>query len=1040
MGADLITQSELRSEIIARMRLQLEGPRYGPAEFLSRGFAPQSIYSLGVLYPRVEAETEGFIGADLIEEDLGSQVVSDEEPDDAPLAPMLQRRPASVGLSFAVSDSTVVNMEIRGARYVRALEGDLEGWRRKQLAPESCAVSASTFRTVDGKRVLEGSGVVRLRWRRVRGCDVVTITLLNSSAPVDADAQPDPESCLFQVGINVKITQGAFRPTPSPAFVVDPEEEELRLRYRKRCAWAAGHGCSVQWSSVEGEPPAAIGTDFLPVTFVPRFLPEAREGARYDVGVLSIERLSSVRTRDELRQTLSPFVEDFGAWLSNLRGSFYQGHESAAERILGGLEVQLVRMRSGLDVLCSTDEAFEAFILASRALLDQMECIARSRSQPFDRRDARWRPFQLAFQLLAIPGIVSSDDDSGREIVDLIWFPTGGGKTEAYLFLSAFVIVYRRLVDPVRGSGTAVISRYTLRLLTQDQFTRSAALICCLELLRRSGAVPGGDPIRIGLWIGGGRQAAPNSYREACDFAERVLQSPEPVNPFLLECCPHCGTRLVPERLVEDRKSYGFDASDAHFLLRCPSQNCHFKDKLPVQIVDQALYDDPPSLLLGTIDKFARMPWDHRCRSFFGFAMTGSGTRAPDLVIQDELHLVSGPLGSIAALYEAAMDALLEQAGQRPKYIAATATIRGASDQVRRLYGRKVCIFPAPSTDASDSYFMREDNGIARARAYVGFLGQGHTPVTCLVHVAAAVLQAAGNVSTGDDYWTLVAYHNSRRELGKMMTLARDDIPARIEVIASPEVPRRPNEVVELSSSVGTELLPQVLSQMRQPRSDPSAIDVVACTNMISVGVDVERLNLMLVNGQPKTTAEYIQATSRVGRGERSAGLVVVNLAGTKPRDRAHYESFVAFHESYYRWVEPTSVTPESPGACDRALHAAVIAACRLPALPQDSDAPCFDPNAPAQARAIDCLARRLQRGCAEALWPEVESRLEEVIRWWVEAKVHGKVLRYEAKGGQQFKGLLKRYGSSAGAPARETLDSMRNVEGDAAFRIRGAS
>src|SRR5690606_20031614 len=132
--------------------------------------------------------------------------------------------------------------------------------------------------------------------------------------------------------------------------------------------------------------------------------------------------------------------------------------------------------------------------------------------------------------------VIPSEED--REVVDVIWFPTGGGKTEAYLGLAAFVILFRRISDP-SSRGTVVLTRYTLRLLTAQQYQRAASLICALEYLRRRNPVELGDhPFTIGLWVGSG--LTPNTEADAVRLLQRMLREGGRDNPFVLLSCPWC--------------------------------------------------------------------------------------------------------------------------------------------------------------------------------------------------------------------------------------------------------------------------------------------------------------------------------------------------------------------------------------------------------------------------------------------------------------------------------------------------------------------
>ena len=402
----------------------------------------------------------------------------------------------------------------------------------------------------------------------------------------------------------------------------------------------------------------------------------------------------------------------------------------------------------------------------------------------------------------------------------------------------------------------------------------------------------------------------PNKYAQAVALLDKIKNKEWTSVSFQVDLCPWCGTEIIPEGDAPD-EAYAVHPANDSFRMTCANPECDFHDHLPVSSVDDDLYDNPPTVLIGTVDKFARLTWEGRAGVFLG----AGDDPGPSLIIQDELHLISGPLGTIVGLYEAAFDVVMRRHGARPKIVASTATIRRAEEQVHGVFGRKVVMFPPSGLDADDSYFVRFDRD-KPGRLYCGVMPQGHTPLTAMVHLSAALLQAPMEIPltppADDAYWTLVAYHNNLRELGKSVTLAHDDIPARMSVIAEAEDDVRPlhdHEILELTSNVPAAEIPGRLELLQRRRGEKGAVSFVASTNMISVGVDVPRLGLMLVSGQPKTTSEYIQATSRVGRGKVD-GLVVTMFSPSRPRDRSHYESFVPYHSALYRAVEPTSVTP----------------------------------------------------------------------------------------------------------------------------------
>jgi len=628
---------------------------------------------------------------------------------------------------------------------------------------------------------------------------------------------------------------------------------------------------------------------------------------------------------------------------------------------------------------------------------------------------------------------VAFPEDPDREIVDLIWFPTGGGKTEAYLGVTAFQIFYRRLMHGDRAGGTTAIMRYTLRLLTTQQFQRASTLLCACELIRRGIPELGHEKISIGLWVGG--ETTPNEFQKASDRYIELLAEERPSSPFQVDRCPWCGTEIVPRKKSTDPDLYGINATPTSFSLFCPEQTCPFHEELPVGVVDEQLYRQPPTLLLATVDKFARMTWLEKVSEFFG---AGGKRRPPELIIQDELHLISGPLGTIVGLYETAIDALASWGGIRPKVLASTATIRRADDQCNGLFARPVELFPPSGLDAHNSYFSRTDNS-KPGRLYLGFMGQGHTGSTAMIRVSAALLQSPKELQlTGDSldaYFTLVAYHNSLRELGKTLTFARDDIPARIKVIARDLDNLRDilgDRTEELTSNIGGYKLSDMLNRLNLRCDQQDSISFLACSNMFSVGVDIQRLGLMLVNGQPKSTSEYIQSTSRVGRGV--PGLVVCLLSPSKPRDRSHYERFIAYHSAIYRYVEPTSVTPFAPPSRERALHAVLVSLARHALnISANDGASSFREDLPGLSRAIDFIRRRVEQIDPD----EAEStrlQIDDLVREWLSRIENSYSLVYDS--GQTARETLLISHGQEKKDGWKTLNSMRNVDRSSIIKI----
>jgi ATP-dependent helicase YprA (DUF1998 family) len=475
--------------------------------------------------------------------------------------------------------------------------------------------------------------------------------------------------------------------------------------------------------------------------------------------------------------------------------------------------------------------------------------------------------------------------------------------------------------------------------LTIQQFDRAALLVCACESIRRQTADIGNQQISIGLWVGEG--ATPNSLDDArASLAKlRTGASLSDKNPVQLHSCPWCGATL-------DADNYILAHNPDRLAVACRQKDCEFQHGLPVFVVDEDIYRSRPTLLIATADKFASLPWRADVGSIFA---VGGPEFPPELIIQDELHLISGPLGTLTGLYETVVDHLCTKDGVRAKVIASTATIRRAKEQSRALFGRDVRQFPPPGIDARDSYFAveapPEDKG---SRRYLGLMAPGTSQTTLLVRSYAALLQKVTEIAAPDTikdpYWTLVGYFNSLRVLSGARMQVLDDVNDRIDQLAhdSGRTARKAGgqiELIELTSRAESGDIPAHLKRMARSLPDPDVLDVILATNMISVGVDVDRLGLMAVMGQPQGTSEYIQATSRVGR--MYPGLVLVLFNSARSRDRSHYESFRSYHSALYRQVEATSVTPFSSRARDRALHAVLISLAR------QTD-PAFRPNAAA--------------------------------------------------------------------------------------------
>lgn len=1018
------------------MRSVLIGPMGGEREVIEG--TPLLRYMMGMLFPRATDADIASDGTEPGENSVDEDVMESQAPSSA------RALPSSIGLSFLVSASAKLECSVDAAIYER--DGDSRGkgrsdarWTRTPLAKDLQPIPHSNG---DPVSVLGGRAKLHFQVRAWgEGRKLVTVSVVNDIPP---SKHLDPATILFQVGLSVEALEGEVLPYPQAVSSIasDLEEREVRHLYRDSPTFARGHGVAAMWDS--GDTPCKrVWADFMPTCELRSATFEIEASDALDLRYRDLDFLAFCDEEKEVRSALSGLAKEFSLWIdAQERAAEGEGLEVGASLASRCREWHR-RMEAGINCL-SDPTTFKAFQLANQAMLWQMQMAQAARHGPYPADEGKmtprlatgqgfkWRPFQIAFFLGTLESLVKPESDF-RDVVDVIWFPTGGGKTEAYLLVAAFELVRRRLVNRGRDDGVAVLSRYTLRMLTTQQFQRTGMLVCALELLRRQNRSLGEKEFSLGLWVG--QSLTPNRFSTAVDkFEGWDLGNADARNPFLLDQCPGCGTAIVDRK----RKVAGVDARQNKFRFFCLSGRCEFSGGIPMQVIDEALYREPPSLLLGTLDKFAALTWDHLPSAFFKGA-SGEG-RPPTLVIQDELHLISGPLGSISAPYEVAIDGVIRarNEGIGPKVIASTATIRNSQEQVRGLYGRGSTVFPSPINSWDDAFFFRlEDPAAKPGRLYIGAMGQGTTtPVVAMVWCAAAMLQASAEValpeSLKDPYWTVLAYLNSRRELGRTVTAASQEIPDRIKAIARAEDKvRRINEVMELSSQMTKDMAEAIRTLQRKGTEEYPAVDFVPCTSIISVGVDVDRLGLMLVNGQPKLTSEYIQASSRVGRSQSAPGIVVTLYSGAKPRDRSHYEDFLAYHEAVYRYVEPTSVTPYAPPARERTLHSAIIALIR-------HGSP-FSGNDSARAVEFDAepvrsLIARFRETIAaadpsEAV--ETELAIDDFIGRWKELAASGSSLRYVSDSRQFGPGLIRDYGEPEAMGYYRAMRSVRNVDPD---------
>ena len=1054
--------TEPRKRLVDWIRQQLIGPVH-PDEDRLLGISPLDRYPVGVLHP-IGPGVSGTDPADapLWEDPATEEFTADNQSTKGFAEPAAKRRyvpPSAVGFSCFLKGRPRLHITVTGARYEQKDDRNVIGqFRRREyqripLENETLIWNgADQFETPSSQRF--GVDVV---CRPYRDGEIFTLTLYNQQHLEEwRRTRKLIEGCLFEMQLTCFLEAGELAEYPRvDGSLLTEEEQELELQYRDRHIFAVGHGGAVNWILEEGRPPC-IQTDFMPAVQVPQVTTELPET---ELPVLSMHWLAC-EPLDQVIKELESFVAGYASWVANQQiQGLREDQFAAAQRIKTRMDTAIYRMQSGVALLAADNNVSESFQLANQAMLCQMKQSDQVAGREIDIKNYRWRPFQLAFLLVVLESTVRQDNEF-RNVLDLIWFPTGGGKTEAYLGLTAILILWRRLHSPDTGGGTVALMRYTLRLLTAQQFVRATRIIFALELLRRE--MPdhlGHESITVGIWVGAA--SSPNTIYQAREKAREIHNGASPPNGLVLAVCPWCGT---------DFEAANYGTSTTGFNFYCNNSACAFgddnPDPLPCNVVDEALYEKAPSLLIGTVDKFARLAWESRSGAFFG---SGTLNQPPSLIIQDELHLITGPLGSVAGLYEAALDALLQLRGVQPKYIASTATIHMASEQARSLYGRELAVFPPPGLSWDDSYFARTDHS-RPGRMYIGYLAPLLDRQQCLAPLAAALLMGPQEVFENQSdcnalleaWWTQIIYHVSLKSVGESHTayvtgvrswtrrLAEEK--AHLRLLDPPEYGRIERElnpksadsravtahIAQLTSFASAKQNAETFARLEEPLGAENCLDVVLATNMVSVGLDVSRLALMVVNSQPLTTAEYIQASSRVGRAE-VPGLVFVNYHRHQARSLSHYENFRPFHESFYRFVEPTSVTPYTFQVRTRALHAALVIALRHGGgqLQSNEAASAFDKYDPWTQKVIQTLAERCRKSEPHDRTGATALHISELVdQWHHEAKRCQKEQRaFYYSGGDRGVDRLLCDHESPYSGLWTTLHSMRNVENTGVLR-----
>jgi hypothetical protein len=951
-------------------------------EELLKGDTPLVRYISGILFPQPYEKTgaeDDQIEETAVEEDANAagdegsadSPDTDQTNDDDWITLSNSTKPSAISLSIIMKTDDLLRVHVTAATYHKAKDSRFPEqtnlYERRPIDVEldtalPFPITLGNVQQHSGELFSVGTGEDEQQLKigfffrgfipkEQQSSALVTISLINANMMAAGENQlhADYKQCYFQTGFSLFNEKG-FTPLPQRLKIYHDEDiDNNDLLYRDVLRYAAGHGCSPLWDDRDtAKTVKRIDTSFFPLYFNKPIVPSTLPNLSLDMCSYSDPK-NAAETLNDLEHLASEYEQ----WINSLK--IQQGiinQFPAAERNLEACFECLSRIKKGISLLSNNERAFHAFCLMNSAMLLQQlhyKLPLRERDQYgqlitpenfqmpvpsdpttwYDRTHnvyGKWRPFQIAFILTNIEAMLDPSSPE-RSFVDLIWFPTGGGKTEAYLGLSAFTIFLERLNESEskkENAGITVLMRYTLRLLTSQQYERATSLICACEFLRQKDVdCLGEKPITIGLFVGG--STSPNTFSSAAEAYYKLQNSQSESNPFVVRKCPWCGAELGPSSAQKKgpfalhgyvNRKIAKNKTDFHF--ECDNPKCNFyHQRLPLTVIDEDIYNCPPTLLIGTVDKFATLIFNHQSQSIFGFH-DGVKCGNPSLIIQDELHLISGPLGSMVAIYETMIDELCTDRSEgnniRPKIVASTATIAMAREQCHNLFDvptKNVKIFPPSGFSASDSFFAKEKQG-DRGREYVGVYAPGAPSVsTAAIRLYSSLFEAPVHVAfptkeLKDAYYTNVGYYNSLRELGKAETWVSEDIPEHNKVIAarysSLEHDRPEIRYKELTSRIGSSEIPENLHALERPNSETDA-----------------------VSGQPKTTSEYIQTTSRVGRDSNRPGIVFVLFNPYKPRDKSIFEAFQMFHSEFYSFVEPTSVSVFSPQIRRKALAAVLI-------------------------------------------------------------------------------------------------------------------
>ena len=992
-------------------------------------------------------------------------------------------------------------------------------WKRVDHKPDSFQLDLTKL---EDKIELEPHMFFRYFINKNKNEESLTLNVfLTNEVEIKEGTFIEDSNCIFQPKIKLtspestKIFLNISKMTDKKIKESQPKDQITLFLFRNFKHFAQGRNCAVEWNLEETDDK----TDWIQTTFVPHYVIREIKPKEPSIEIkksLNMKNLSEVTNFKKYKELLYPITTDYENWIMELEHKielwendksntyfekkFISNQGNIPKSLTEDCHDALKRIKIGIDKISSDPLIGESFRFANEVMYQNIihskwvklnkekiskgETIMEDNPNP-SSVDPEWRLFQLAYLLLNIESITNPTIEN-RSNVDLLWFPTGGGKTEAYYGIIAFTLAFRRIRGnvPTRSIeeeldryGVSIIMRYTYRLLTLQQFQRAATLFCACEYVRLKNPQNkekfGNQPFLVGLWVG--HDTTPNSFAEAKKLIQQKRSNPnmeiEKTDPIQLLNCPWCGRELDAYN-YEFQQSYDSldNLTPRRIQIRC-NKKCFFgklRDServLPLVFVDEDIRNLCPSLLIATVDKFAQISWNWKYSTFFGnisqyckehgyrpgnapstntldrcshpakkkfsngkeekipVVNIGRKLAPPELIIQDELHLIAGPLGTLTGLYETAIDILCtNETGLRPKIIASTATTKKSEDQLRDLFNSKTTkIFPPQGFDFGESYFaevlpLSEKHP---GKLHVGICSTSVSGFNVDSRIAACLLRKIRHIRENknkfsfdgkvysftdndlDPYYTLVSYYNTIKNLGAAIRMYEDTIPSYMGVISNTSenkfqiqnnAPKESVEILkkeELTGRINAAKIPTILQDIETKLGDKKVLDALLCTNMLSVGVDVERLNAMVINGQPKSTSEYIQASGRIGR--KDPGIVVTNYAYIRPRDLSYFENFIQFHSTYHKSVEPGIVTPFSSRSRDRGLAGVFLALIRMNSQTLSNNPKKFDPNDTNIGKIISDIEKQIIARVNEIDKLEsdgTKTDIKELIKKWDTARI----------------------------------------------------